>query len=60
MGAHPSSQPAHLRRFFFVPPHISRYGKIFCVVKNHAARHNLHDCGMEKAVSYLEIRNTSA
>ncbi|KAG8153966.1 hypothetical protein BFF94_008085 [Burkholderia catarinensis] len=54
--ARPSSRPAHLRRFFFVPTQISRYGKIFCVVKNHAARHNPCDCGMGKSISHLEIQ----
>ncbi|PQP19589.1 hypothetical protein C5615_09050 [Burkholderia cepacia] len=54
-----SSRPAHLRRFFFVPPHISRYEKFFCVVKNHAAWHNPDDCGMGKSISYPEIKNSS-
>ncbi|MBY4827806.1 hypothetical protein K6X08_38490, partial [Burkholderia contaminans] len=40
---------------FFVPPHISRCGKFFCVVKNHAAWHNPGDCGMENSISYPEI-----
>ncbi|AZQ51563.1 hypothetical protein D5R55_11380 [Burkholderia cenocepacia] len=55
----PFSQPAHPRRFFFVSPSISRCGKFFCVVKNHAARHNPRDCGMGKRISYLEMTQAS-
>jgi hypothetical protein len=42
----PSARPAHPRRFF-VSRHISRCGKFFCVVKNHAAWHNPRRCVME-------------
>ncbi|KAB0639239.1 hypothetical protein F7R21_18680 [Burkholderia latens] len=51
----PSGRPAHSRRFFFAPPHISRYEKFFCVVKKHAAWHNPADCGMGKCVSHCEM-----
>ncbi|RQT28872.1 hypothetical protein DF135_27320 [Burkholderia cepacia] len=44
---------------FFAPPQISRCGKFFCVVKNHAAWHNPGDCGMGKGISYLEITTSS-
>ncbi|RQS80446.1 hypothetical protein DF032_13465 [Burkholderia seminalis] len=56
-GPHPSSRPAHLRRFFFASLDISRCEKFFCVVKNHVARHNRYDCGMGKSISYLEMIN---
>ncbi|RQV19449.1 hypothetical protein DF030_25605 [Burkholderia cenocepacia] len=58
LPAYPS-QPAHPRRFFFASPPISRCGKFFCVVKNHAARHNPYDCGIGKCVSYPEIMQSS-
>ncbi|TGP41763.1 hypothetical protein EN871_22560 [bacterium M00.F.Ca.ET.228.01.1.1] len=38
---------------------ISRYGKIFCVVKNRAAGHNGPCCSMGKIVSLCEIKNVS-
>ncbi|MPW04648.1 hypothetical protein GCT19_03095 [Paraburkholderia sp. CNPSo 3155] len=39
------------------PPQISRCKKIFCVVKNHAARHKNGYCNRENIVSYREMRN---
>ncbi|RQS73920.1 hypothetical protein DID96_07010 [Burkholderia sp. Bp8963] len=54
-----NTQPAHPRRFFFALAAISRCGKFFCVVKNHAAWHNPVCCRMGKCISYLEMSNTS-
>ncbi|PRH49917.1 hypothetical protein C6V05_02520 [Burkholderia multivorans] len=39
---------------FFVSPRFSRYEKIFCLVKNHAAWHNRADCRIKKGVSHHE------
>ncbi|SOT39649.1 conserved hypothetical protein [Burkholderia cenocepacia] len=44
---------------FFRLVEISRCGKFFCVVKNHAARHNPCDCGIGKCISYLEMTQAS-
>jgi len=54
-------KPVLRHRFFFVyrsPPKISRYEKIFCVVKNHAARHKTAYCNRGNIVSQYEITSS--
>ncbi|RQV77107.1 hypothetical protein DF160_25775 [Burkholderia anthina] len=65
IGRPADRQPAHpadrrIRAGFFSSlPYISQYGKNFCVVKNHAARHNPRDCRIGKCISYLETTHAS-
>ncbi|MBC8745888.1 hypothetical protein F6X42_04345 [Paraburkholderia sp. WC7.3b] len=41
------------------PPQISRCKKIFCVVKNHVAKHKKSHCNREDIVSYRETKTSS-
>ncbi|MBA1365103.1 hypothetical protein FLK63_26090 [Burkholderia gladioli] len=45
--------------FFSPAVDISRCGKFFCLVKNHAAWHKPGDCEMEKDVSHRETTHSS-
>ncbi|AEA61216.1 hypothetical protein bgla_1g25960 [Burkholderia gladioli BSR3] len=49
-----------LRHRFFSPAvEISRCGKFFCLVKNHAAWHKPGDCEMKKDVSHRGTTHTT-